>query len=205
MRAAALVVIVGTSLTSVVGSTAAGASAGPRPPKPVITQVDPKVGPTTGGTVVTIRGSHLTGASAVLFGTDEGTKVKVRSDHKLTVVAPAHGEGVVDVRVRTKGGRSAKVNTARFTYALEKPAVTGLTPDSGPLTGGNVVTVSGSGFTAVTAVTFAGTPGTSVVVVSPTQLSVVAPAHDPGLVHVNVTNAAGTSPTKVADQYHFLA
>jgi len=204
MRAAALAVIVGTSLTSVAVSSGAGEAAAPRPPKPAITKVDPKFGPTTGGTVVTIKGTHLTGATKVLFGTTKGTALKVKSDHKLTVVEPAHDEGVVDVRVKTRGGTSAKGNTARFTYALEKPAVTGLTPASGPAAGGNVVTVSGTGFTGVTSVTFAGTPGTSVVVVSPTELTVVAPAHDPGLAHVNVTNAAGTSPTKVADQYHFV-
>jgi len=204
IRAAALAVIVGTSLTSVVASSGAGEAAKPRPSKPAITKVDPKFGPTTGGTVVKIKGKHLTGTTKVLFGKAKGTKVKVKNDHKLTVVAPAHAQGVVDVRVKTKGGKSAKASGARYTYVLEKPAVTGVTPASGPSTGGNQVTVSGTGFTAVTAVTFGGTPGGGVTVASPTQLTVTAPAHAAGLVHLNVTNAAGTSPTKVADLYRFV-
>lgn len=205
MRAAALVMIVGTSLAPVGAASGHIEAAAPKPPKPVVSKVDPKNGPTTGGTVVTIKGTNLSTASAVLFGSAKGTKLKVKSDHKLTVVAPANDEGVVDVRVKTKGGKSAKANTARFSYFLEKPQVTGLSPSSGPDTGGTRITITGTGFSGVTGVTFSGTPGTDVSVVSATQLSVTSPAHAAGLVHVNVTNAAGTSPTKVADQYHFIA
>ena len=192
-RAAALAVLVGTSLGLVVVASDPVAVAAKRPPKPVVTKVDPRNGPTTGGTVVTIKGKHLATAKKVLFGKAKGKSIKVKSDRKITVVAPPHAEGVVDVVVKTKGGASAKGSTAKFTYAAEKPQVTSVAPATGPDTGGTRVTVTGTGFSGVTAVTFGGTPGTAVAVSSPTQLSVTSPAHAPGLVHISVTNGAGRS------------
>jgi len=204
MRAAALAVLVGTSLGLVVVGADPAAMAAKKPPKPVISKIDPRSGPTTGGTKVTIRGKHLATAKAVLFGRTKGTKLTVKSDKKLTVMAPAHAAGVVPVTVKTKGGKSAKTPSARFTYVAEKPQVTSISPVSGPTTGGTRVTVNGTGFTGVTAVTFDGIPGTSVSVASPTQLQVTSPEHPARVAHVNVTNGVGTSPSKAADVFRYL-
>jgi hypothetical protein len=55
------------------------------------------------------------------------------------------------------------------------------------------VTITGSGFTGATAVKFGGVAATSVVVVSDTSITCVAPAGTPGtLVAIAVTTAGGT-------------
>ena len=208
MRAAALAMVVCASLGVVVldGAPVAGAAAKPpKPPKPVVSKLDPRTGPPAGGTVVTIKGKHLKTATKVLFGSAKGTKLKVKSDKKLTVVAPPHAAGIVDVTVKTKGGKSAKSAADRFTYALSRPHVTGLAPSTGPDTGGTRVTVTGTGFDGVTSVIFGDTPGTAVSVASSTQLAVTSPEGIPGKVHVHVTNAAGTSRDETGDTFTFTA
>jgi hypothetical protein len=206
MRAAALAVLVAASLGLVVlgaEPTAVAAKRPSKPPKPVISKIDPRNGPTTGGTVVTIKGKHLKTTKKVLFGKAKATRLKVTSDKKLIVTAPPHAAGAVDVTVKSRGGRSAKSAAARFTYALEKPQVTAVAPNTGPDTGGTRVTVTGTGFAGVTQVSFGGVPGTGLTISSPTQLSVTSPETSAGLIHVNVTNPAGTSPSKSGDIFRF--
>jgi len=197
-------VLVTASLGLVVVGSDPAAHAATRPPKPVVTKVDPAVGPTFGGTVVTIRGKNLKTAKQVLFGTTPGTQLHVKSDKVLTVVAPAHAEGIIDVKVRTRGGKSARTSADHFNFVTQRPQVTAVAPSSGPAAGGTVVTVTGTGFIGVTGVTFDGTPGTAVTVSSPTQLTVTSPAHAAYAVHINVTSGAGTSPSKAADRFEYL-
>lgn len=204
MRALALAVLLGTSLGLVVVGADPAAVAGAKPPKPVVTKLSPSSGPAFGGALVTIKGKNLGTARAVLFGTQKGTQLKVMSDRKVQVLTPASAEGFVDVRVQTKGGTSAKTPQARFDFFNQRPQVTSISPGSGPISGGTVVTVTGTGFVGVTAVTFDGTQGTAVSVVSPTQLTVTSPAHLAYPAHVNVTSSAGTSPSKVDDLFTYV-
>ena len=85
LRAAALALTVGASLT-VVAATAP-AEAAPKPPKPVVSKVSPKSGSTAGGTKVTIKGKHLKTTTKVFFGSKKA-KFKVVSDSKVTATAP---------------------------------------------------------------------------------------------------------------------
>ena len=62
----------------------------------------------------------------------------------------------MDVTVTTPGGTTATSAADLFTYDTV-PAVTAITPNAGPLAGGTVVTVTGTGFTAGSTVDF-GTP-----------------------------------------------
>ena len=86
----------------------------------------------------------------------------------------------------------------------QPPAVTAVSPASGPLAGGTRVTVTGSGFTGATAVSFGSTPASLFTVNSGTQITAASPAAtsaDP--VDVNVTTPAGTSATSSADQFTY--
>jgi len=86
------------------------------------------------------------------------------------------------------------------------PTVTSVSPNQGPIAGGTTVTVTGTGFGNIpTTVKFGATPGTSVTVISDTQLTVVSPAGTAGPVDVTVTTASGTSATSVNDRFTYTA
>src|ERR1700712_2481867 len=86
--------------------------------------------------------------------------------------------------------------------AASPPVVTGVSPVSGPPAGGTVVTVTGSGFTGVTEVSFGGNPGSTVILLSDTRLTVVAPGGT-SVVDVTVTGPDGTSAITAADRYAY--
>ncbi|WP_313545212.1 IPT/TIG domain-containing protein [Leifsonia aquatica] len=156
---------------------------------PAITSVAPASGPETGGTDVTITGTGFTGATGVTFGGTAGTAFTVVNDTTITVTTPAHAPGAVDVVVQHPNGDS---QPGDFTF-LQLPAITSLTPTSGPQTGGTAVTITGTGFTGATGVTFGGTAGTAFTVVSDTTITVTTPAHAPGAADVIVQHPNGDS------------
>jgi len=80
---------------------------------PAITSVSPTSGSHVGGNTVTITGTNLSGATAVKFGTVAGTIITVTAT-KITVKAPAHATGTVNIRVTTKYGTS--IITTHDTY-----------------------------------------------------------------------------------------
>ncbi len=189
------------------GSTAAPAgqfSYVAAPAVPTVTSVTPADGPTTGGTAVVITGSGFTGASSVSFG---GTSVvpTVDSDTQISVSSP-QGTGVVDVTVVAPGGTSAATPASQFTYTTPPaaPTVTGISPASGPDTGGTAVTISGTGFTGATSVSFGGASA-KYAIVSDTEIMATSPASaTDGPVDVTVTTPAGTSAPVQADQFSYF-
>jgi phospholipase C len=84
-----------------------------------------------------------------------------------------------------------------FTYVGSTggpPVITSLSPTQGSSTGGDTVTISGSGFAAGAKVTFGGLAAATTVI-SSTQISVVTPASPAGSADVTVTNPDGQSAT----------
>ena len=78
---------------------------------------------------------------------------------------------------------------------LDRPTVSGVTPDHGPLAGGTPVTITGTNFQVGCTVTFGGVAATDVVVADPQTITCTTPAHYPAVVDVAVTNpntAVGT-------------
>ena len=83
---------------------------------PVVTAVSPTGGQAAGGTMVTITGQALTGATTVDFGAGNAAGgVTVVSATQVTATAPA-GTGTVDVTVTTPGGTSATGPADQFAY-----------------------------------------------------------------------------------------
>ncbi len=77
----------------------------------------------------------------------------------------------------------------------DSPVITSLSPyHVEPALIGTPVTITGSGFTGATAVSFGGTPATSFQVLSDTSMTATIPAHVPATVFVNVTTPSGISP-----------
>jgi hypothetical protein len=81
------------------------------------------------------------------------------------------------------------------------PIVTSLSPATGPVAGGNTVTLTGSGFTAASKVLFGTVTATSFTVVNDTTITAVPPALAAGVSDVTVVTPVGTSATSASDQY----
>ncbi|MFI1335991.1 IPT/TIG domain-containing protein [Streptomyces sp. NPDC020845] len=157
-------------------------------PAPVLSSLNPTSGPTTGTNTVTINGSNLTGATQVLFGSNPGA-ILTNTAAQITVIAPS-GTGTVNVTVTTPGGTS---NPLAYTYtATPAPHLNNLSPTSGPISGGNTVTIYGSDLSGATHVLFGSNPAT-ILTNGANQISVAAPAGPPSAVNVTVTTPGGTS------------
>jgi CSLREA domain-containing protein len=169
---------------------------------PVVTGLNPNAGPIAGGTLVTINGNNLGGATAVNFGGTPATSYSYPMPTTLQAVAPA-GTGTVDVTVTTANGVSALSVADHYTY-LAPPTVTGIIPNAGTLAGGTPVTITGTNLSGATAVNFGTIAVTSFSVISATQITATSPAGAAGVVHVTVTTAGGTSATSTADQFTYI-
>ncbi|HUD16267.1 MAG TPA: IPT/TIG domain-containing protein [Acidimicrobiales bacterium] len=169
----------------------------------------PSHGPPAGGTLVTITGTNFTGATAVSFGTTALTPAATNpppsgnftfiSDTQIIATSPP-GTGVVNVVVTTGGGASSTSATDTFSYG---PIVTSINPDTGPATGGTVVTIAGTGFTGASAMDFgtsgltstAANPATSghFTFISDTEIIANSPPGNVPSVTVTVSTPGGTS------------
>ncbi|MGO9558160.1 MAG: beta strand repeat-containing protein [Acidimicrobiales bacterium] len=180
---------VGTSLTS-------GADQFTYQGVPTVTLVGPANGPVSGGTSVSITGTNMLTTSEVDFGGVASPSFSVTSPTTITATAPSSVvPGEVDITVVTLSGTSSASVADEFTY-LSLPTVTDVSPPSGPVTGGTSVSITGTGFTTASAVTFGGTPATSFTVNSDTSITATAPPQTqpaPFGVSVQVTTAGGTA------------
>lgn len=196
----------------VVATSAGGTSYGsdrtlttpPLGPPPTITNLSAKKGPAAGGTPVTITGTNFTGATAVRFGSTNAKAFTVVSATSITAESPAGTTGVVEVSVTTPSGTNAATSKAKFSF--EGPTVTGLSISSGALSGGTVVTVTGTGFAlgSATAFDFGKTLGTSVDCTTVRQCTTtVPPATKAGVVDVIATAGGKKSKKTAADHYTY--
>jgi hypothetical protein len=173
---------------------------------PRVDTVSPSSGPDTGGTVVTLTGVNLkeSGCPVVTFGGTPALVTSCPSATQITVVAPAHAAGSVDVRVTTTDGMSLVNPTGdQYTYTptcTGTPCVAGLSPNQGSVSGGDTVTIQGGGFDdgtgtdQVSHVSFGSNITTAITYLSPTKLVVKTPAGT-GTVPVTVTLNDGDTST----------
>jgi len=82
------------------------------------------------------------------------------------------------------------------------PMVSSISPSSGPAAGSTSVTITGTGFTGATGVSFGSTAASSFTVDSDTQITAISPAGS-GTVDVTVTTPNGISATGAADQFTY--
>ncbi len=165
----------------------------------------PNAGPSAGGTSVKIVGNFLSNPSAVTFGGIPATSFKSVTPNSILAVSPPGTVGsTVEVQVTTPSGPST---TEPFTYT-DGPIVTGVSPSTGPPSGGTSVTVTGTGFTGATAVDFDGsTPATNFMVNSDTSITATAPAGT-GVANIRVTVPTSNlpqSPVGLQDRFSYRA
>ena len=79
-----------------------------------LVSISPNSGTALGGTGVTLTGTGLTGATAVLFDGLPAIRVNVVNSTTVTAVTPAHVAGLVDVSIATPVGKLTLTNG--YTY-----------------------------------------------------------------------------------------
>ena len=171
---------------------------------PAVTKVEPAEGPGSGGTIVTITGTHLKEVTSVKFGENAATSFEVNSDTSITAQAPV-GAGTVDVTVGTPEGPSGTTSADQFTYTPvgPAPAIKRMKPRNGPEEGGTVVAITGSNFNGAFAVRFGGIPAKAFEV-NPTGTAITATAPPgAGLVDVTITTAGGQSALSRKDRFRY--
>jgi hypothetical protein len=82
---------------------------------PIVYGTNPHSGSTTGGYQVIIYGANFDGTTTVFFGTTKAVLQTVTSTG-ISVLAPAHAAGTVDVTVVTPAGTSPITTMDQFTY-----------------------------------------------------------------------------------------
>ena len=156
-------------------------------PAPELRQVGPNRGSQLGGLKVALLGENFAEGVTVRFGS-VAAAVRFLTGKELEVTTPAFtGYGEIAVDVQNPDGVSSVLEAA-FTYeAKPAPQITGITPTSGPTTGGTRVTVEGVNFTRECAVYVGREYPKDVVFKSPTELQIVTAARKTaGVVDVEV-------------------
>jgi hypothetical protein len=175
-------------------------------PSPTVSGVSPTSGSTTGGTTVTITGTDFATGDTVNFGTGSpAASVTVNSPTSITATSPPGVAGGVDVTVTdpTSLVTSPTSPADVFTYQAPPPTVSGISPSTGPATGGTHVTITGTGFLTGSTVHFGLAAATGVTVNSPTSITASSPPGTPGSVDITVTDAGGTSGATTADRFTY--
>ncbi|WP_435603488.1 IPT/TIG domain-containing protein [Streptomyces sp. bgisy130] len=178
--------------------------AGDWPRYPRLHDAIPDSGPAAGGNTVLLTGSGLQGTSLVTFGGVPATIVTLDPyGNSVTVLAPAHPAGTVQVVATTPRGTS---NPVSYTYTVTTPSgptVTSLVPNTGSTAGGTAFAIVGSNLTGAT-VTFNGVAALGVSInAAGTVLTGTTPPGPAGNVPVVVTTPAGT--TTVAGGFTYTA
>lgn len=162
-------------------SSAALASTSP----PTITKVAPAIGPTTGGTLITITGTNLLGGTAKVGGvaltgvTTTATTIKGKTGK--------HAAGLVNVVVTTGGGTGTVTKTNGFNY-VPAMTVSKVAPLAGPVAGGTRITITGTNFIDVLNVKVGGVLLTTLTVTGTTSIAGTTGAHAAGAVDVVITS-----------------
>jgi hypothetical protein len=132
---------------------------------PTCTSFTPVSGTTDGGTVVRITGNNLRAVTGVLFGGEPGTNLNAAMDGTLLVTTPPYSAPIdVDVDLQTLGATGTDITVSTcltaFTYiapgGTQQLSVDTITPDSGRQSGGDLITIGGTGLDAVTRVEICG-------------------------------------------------
>ncbi|MBM3984121.1 MAG: matrixin family metalloprotease [Planctomycetes bacterium] len=159
---------------------------------PLVTSIDPTMGPAGGFTSVTITGTGFSDATGVSFEATPAVSFTVNSNTSITAVSPpAALFTFADVTVTDPSGSSSLVNA--FFYTFNPPIdVDTCTPSSGATAGGTTVSITGPSTVGITSVEFDGIPGTNFGAISATEVVVDTPAHAAGTVNVTVNGGADT-------------
>ena len=160
---------------------------------PSVSFVTPNLGSTAGGTSVTIAVSNLASPTSVTFDGTTATVTASTSSSITVTTPPKSAAGAVTIAVTSSGVGTTVTTRLGFQY-IAPPNISSISPPSGPIAGGTVVTMTGTNLSSPTSVTF-GSVTATVNTATPTSITVTTPAGSAGAVAVAVTTAGGTSTT----------
>ena len=173
---------------------------------PEVKKLSAKKGPASGGTELTITGENFTYATAVSFGQVPAASFKILSQSEISAVSPSNTAGTMDVTVASPYGTSAISGRDHFRY--ENPIITSVEPESGPMGGGTIVKITGTGFApgeGLTSFKFKTDLATFVECPSTTECTMIAPAATKAItVKVKATaNKRNSSAKDPGDEYTY--
>ncbi len=151
-------------------------------PTPTVTSFTPTMG--NPGAGITINGTNFTGTTSVTIGGVPVTSFMVTSPTQIGAVVSTGATG--SVTVSTPGGTAS---LAGFTVTIPPPTITSFTPTASASNAS--ITITGTNFFGVSAVSFGGTPAGSFTVNSATQITAVVALGATG--NVSVTTLGGTA------------
>ena len=163
-----------------------------------IKSVDPAVGQSKGGDVVTVVGSgFIQGRTQVFFGASLAIDIFVLDAGRLTCTTPPGSPGLVDVKVADTEAKTEK--TLAFGFRYQNPVlIVSVDPPQGLVTGGEPVTLGGTGFSqGSTVVLIGGRAAINVQVVDDGTVQLTTPVGDgPGPVDIHLSNDTGAALLK---------
>lgn len=144
---------------------------------PKITGLSPSSGNVLGGESVNITGEGFMAGASVYFGTKRATNVEVKTDTLISVITPPYDyPGEVAVRVvNTDGGEATTTTGSHYTYLQSNPTITNISPDSGSVLGGTLITITGTDFRSGIKLYIDGKEVSDVTRISSTELKAVTP------------------------------
>lgn len=174
---------------------------------PIATSLSPDHGPAAGGDRVTIVGKNLAWTTEVRFGTKSAVVV-AKSLTTLEVNVPPGQEGtVVDVHVTNPDGTSSPL-TYEYDHHVDRfPSISGVSPSTGPASGGTRVVVTGVFLDPLVAVRFGDQviPAADVRSKSPTSVEFITPPHAPGKIDIVLLTPPRADPRGSGRRLHGLA
>ncbi|MAB79441.1 MAG: hypothetical protein CMJ89_08815, partial [Planctomycetes bacterium] len=174
---------------------------------PLLTSISPSSGPSSGGSLMTIKGIRFrdlgSGPAQVLFGSQPALDVLVLSEDTIMCTAPPGPGGLVDITLQNANGSDVLLNAFTFETALRLNTVT---PANASGLGGTQLTLSGLGFLddpGGVNVSVGSRPASAVNVIDDTTLTCILPVGQPGnSVDVVVGNSRGNA-VSLANGFHY--
>jgi hypothetical protein len=170
---------------------------------PTVSGLSRNAGRTAGGDVVTITGTgFVPGETTASFGTGPAISALCTAT-SCSATAPSMLAGPIDITVSTPGGTSTDVPADQYT-SDDAPTVRAISPGAGPLGGGTLVNLTGTGLADATGISFNNTAAEAFLINSDTSATATSPAGT-GMVDITVTNETGASPITSADEFTYDA
>ncbi|MFJ1270226.1 IPT/TIG domain-containing protein, partial [Legionella lytica] len=170
---------------------------------PTLTSIAPNSGTTAGGTTITLTGTGFVPGATVQLDGINAVNVQVLNNTTLTAVTPAHASGAVDVVVNN--GAGSVTLSAAFTYVGGGLSLSGISPSTGSVAGGTVITLSGANLSGTTSVTVSGVAASGVTVVNATTVTAIVPAYVSGALAADVTVSDGSSNATLVGGFTYQA